>query len=227
MKTMKRLVLAGMLLLAGCIELADAAPPAALSNSGNYDRPGAPVTGHAVAVPTGPVTKGYYLNDTGSYTDERDLQLLGWGTWLRVTCAADVCVCLTMDDDTVISAGTSCGDMTDPNSTVGDATSSTGRAAACTQVGTAGADILVLKQVFPDIERGLKSTSKAGTREKVCSTASTGTPGFPCDADNDCLTSAGAAGTCVHEARQTNTIQGAFLQLIGSSTTTCFIGERL
>ena len=206
------------LILVGCLSNAQANEPANTNKSDEYARVGALRWGHyqAVADTTTP-----FLIGTGTYTDERDLELFEWGTRVSITCAAVACVCLAMDDDSItLSSGTGCGAVADTG-TPGDSA-----AGVCTQILAAPfvKSFIVSRAAFPD--RTVAATSVAGTRSNVCSTASTGTPGYPCDATNDCLTAAGGAGTCVTPT-DTNPIRGAFILGIGAASTNCFVTEEI
>jgi hypothetical protein len=215
---MKNYLLALALTLAGCLSNAEANAPVSMNKADEYARAGALRWGHyqAVADTTTP-----FLNDTGTYTDERDLELFEWGTRVTISCAAVTCICLAMDDDSItLTSGTGCGNVADTG-TPGDSA-----AGVCTQVNAAPdrRTFIVARAAFPDAT--VAATSVAGTRSNVCSTASTGTPGYPCDATNDCLTAAGGAGTCVTPTIS-NPIRGAFILGIGAAGTNCFVTEEI
>lgn len=185
-----------------------------------YMRAGGPSWGHNVALTANTDTN--VLNDNGSYTDERDLQLFEWGTLLVISCEAVTCVCLTLDDDVTIGTGANCGDMAD-SGTPDDASASTGRSAPCRRVQAGGSvDILVNRSIWPAVP--VAAGSPPGYRSGYCS-QSTGNTNYPCDATDDCLTSAGAAGTCT--ADTPDRIAGAFLELESASTTNCFVNQDI
>jgi hypothetical protein len=149
-------------------------------------------SGHAFTVSAN--TPRALLNDTGSYTDEADLELLPWDSAHVFTAlAVNTCACVAMDDDVVLANGdASCGDVTDGNVTVPDASASTGAAGRCRLiVGGTSVSLRIDRAMFP--QGAISATSPAGHRSSACAAPAT-LIGYPCDADDDCPS--GGAGSC-------------------------------
>lgn len=165
--------------------------------------------GHSSAVGT---TQSVLLTTaSGSYTDERDAWLIPWDSLLVMQCPLETCVCATMEDEIAVvtmGSGTTCGQMTDSG------TPPDGQG-VCWRVQTRR-DIKVSRTWFGRAIAA--STSKPGYRSGYCSNT-TGTTGYPCDANDDCVTGAGAAGTCV--ANTPDQIRGFFLMHEAAVATNC------
>jgi hypothetical protein len=181
--------------------------------------------GHDIAVANGatnPVLKG-----TGSYTDERDLMLIEWGTAVSLECVARTCFCVVMDDDSIaIGSGATCGDVADSNATIPDSTSGN----SCFQVPAGGRVDFILTRDHWSGLGAISSSSPAGYRTGYCASTDA-TPYYPCDANDDCVTSAGATGTCTVPSGGAGfeSVSGAFLvhETASGAATTCSIRKDI
>ena len=219
---MRNLLVAVCLATLTACGVAQADPPQPVSSWERYVRVGAPRWGHDVALTAN--TQRAVLNDTGTYTDERDLQLFTWGTIVSISCTAVACACLALDDTDALTmgVGATCGDLADAGAP-GDASATAGSSAPCMRV-EAGArrDIMFSRAIWPS---GLMvAASPAGYRSGYCS-QTTGNTYFPCDTTADCLTSAGATGTCTEG--YPDLIRGGFVLMEAATTTNCFVGEEI
>lgn len=156
-----------------------------------------------------------------SYSDERSPQLFrDKEDWL-FECRAETCFCFTMEDEiATVTMGSSglCGEMTDADPTVPDG------GGVCFKAGGPFGphEQRIDLKAFYGMAANRASTSIPGYRDGYCSNT-TGTTGYPCDADNDCVTSAGSAGTCV--LATPSRIVGTFVMAEAQFTTQCQITQ--
>lgn len=208
-------VLAAVFLLS--VQSAFATAPLAMNNWDRYTRIPVLDEGHEVAVAT---STGRVLNDTGTYTDERDLELIEWETAVSIECEARACFCLSMDDDVTMGSGTTCGDIADPNATLPDTTGGN----SCVTVPAGGRVEFIVRRDHWSTYGAISSADPSGYRTGYCSQAD-GTTGFPCDATDDCLAADGSAGTCTDGAAGVNfsNITGLFIMHEAAAATTCSV----
>lgn len=176
-----------------------------------FARAGAPKWGHNVPVTTS--TGFLAINNSGySAGNEATLRMVEWGTLIPFDCDAITCACVTMDDDTTIASGTSCGTVTD-SGTPPDGVGPCFRVLAGDR-----RDVVVIRQAFSF--GAVSASSTPGYRSSAC-TEPAALVGYPCDADDDCPT--GAAGACSSAAVP----KGAFITVIGAGATNCMATEEI
>lgn len=219
-----RIIAFAAIALIAALAVADADEPKRLQTWERYVRLPILDEGHDIAVANG--TTNPVMVGTGSYTDERDLMLFEWGTAVSIECVARTCFCVTMDDDVTIGSGATCGDIADPNATIPDSTSHN----ACFQVPAGGrVDFIVTRDHYSGLG-AVSATSLAGYRTGYCASTDA-TSYYPCDADNDCVTSGGSAGTCTTPSAGAGfeTVTGAFLvhETASGASTTCSIRKDI
>ncbi len=126
-----------------------------------------------------------------THTDERNVWCFADGDLIIFQSPLEACVCFTMEDElaeVTMGSGTTCGEMTDSG------TPADGQGVCFRVPAGSRRDVKVnLAAWYP--KSAVVAASKPGARSSYCS-QSTGTIGYPCDSNADCVTSAGAEGTC-------------------------------
>lgn len=186
-----RRLLAVLLVLLPLSALAD--EPKKLNTWERYTR--IPILDEGLQFAPANATTNPILNDTGSYTDERDLMLFEWGTQVSIECVLRTCFCLTMDDDVTIGSGSTCGSVADPNATIADTTGGN----ACFVVPAGGRIDFIVTRDHWDGYGAISASDPSGYRDGYCASTDA-TAYYPCDANDDCVTSGGSAGTCTTPA---------------------------
>lgn len=170
--------------------------------------------GHSSVVGTAQTAVTNRAGET--HTDERNAWLFNNGDLIVVQCPLEACFCFTMEDELAVvtmGSGTTCGEMTDSG------TPDDGQGVCFRVPAGMRRDIKVNLAAWYGMG-AVAASSRPGYRDGYCS-QSTGTIGYPCDANDDCVTSGGAAGTCT--LGYPDRIKGVFLMHEAASATNCSV----
>jgi hypothetical protein len=167
--------------------------------------------GHSVVVGTTQATVTATAGAT--LVNETDAWFFRDGDLIVVQCPLEACFCFTQEDEisvVTMGSGTTCGNMTDSG------TPADGQGVCFRVPAGSRRDVKVSLAAWFGYS-AVASTSYPGHRSASCSQSS-GTYGYPCDAADDCVNSAGGVGLCEGSAPL-----GVFLMAEAAVATNCSV----